>query len=363
MRMINEIKFLFGQRGYNLLSTEYLNNKQYLVFEKNGYKYYNTYNGFIKSDNFKKWSSKNPYSIENINLYLKENDISCKAIPQEYNYDNMKFQCSCGNIYEASLSNVIKTQHFCPKCGRKHSAINHRKDKIFFEKLDELNLSLLDEYHGMKCSYYFKTYDGYIFKSVARNLINIDNLQLFYYHINNKYSLQNMKLYLKQNHPKIKLLSLEYKGAKETYQFQCACGNTFHANWQWFLRGIGTKCPQCTKKISSLELKTKEWLEENNIKYIPQKIFEECKDINLLRFDFYLPDYDSVIEVDGSQHYFPVNFNGDMDKAKENFEKNKKHDIIKDDFCKKYNIKILRLPYFDFDKNDTYKEKLQTFIS
>ena len=70
-----------------------------------------------------------------------------------------------------------------------------------------------------------------------------------------------------------------------------------------------------------------------------------------------------MIEVDGSQHYSPVNFNGDIDKAQANFEKNKKHDIIKNDFCKKHNIKILRLPYFDFDKNDTYKEKLQTFIS
>ena len=215
----------------------------------------------------------------------------------------------------------------------------------------------------MKHSYYFETYNGYIFKSVAWNLINTNDLQFSYYYVNNKYSLQNMRLYLEQNHPKIKLLSLEYKGTKETYKFQCECGNIFYTSWQWFLRGVGTKCPRCTKKISSLELKTKEWLEENNVKYIPQKMFEECRDINLLRFDFYLPEYNSVIEVDGSQHYFPVSFNGDVYKAQENFEQNKKHDAIKDNFCKEYGIKILRLPYFDFNKNDTYKEKLQTFIS
>ncbi len=44
---------LFAQRGYNLLSTEYKNNKSPVIFEKNGYKYQNTYNGFIKTDNIK----------------------------------------------------------------------------------------------------------------------------------------------------------------------------------------------------------------------------------------------------------------------------------------------------------------------
>lgn len=73
MSTIEEKRKIFKQRGYNLLSKEYTNNKQYLLFEKDGYKYYNTYNGFIKTDNFKKWSENNPYSIENINLYFKNN--------------------------------------------------------------------------------------------------------------------------------------------------------------------------------------------------------------------------------------------------------------------------------------------------
>ena len=43
IRTIEEMRVLFKQRGYNLLSDEYVGNKSPLVFEKDGYKYQNTY--------------------------------------------------------------------------------------------------------------------------------------------------------------------------------------------------------------------------------------------------------------------------------------------------------------------------------
>lgn len=46
---------------------------------------------------------------------------------------------------------------------------------------------------------------------------------------------------------------------------------------------------------------------------------------------------------DGLQHYQPINYFGGLD----NFEKQKNRDNIKDNFCKKMGIKLLRISYKD----------------
>ena len=103
---------LFAQRGYNLLSTEYKNNKTPVIFEKDGYKYQNTYNGFIKTDNPKKWGINNPFSLENLSLFLKEEQADCIVAKQEYNSAFVELVCHCGNKYKVSWSNLITTKQY-----------------------------------------------------------------------------------------------------------------------------------------------------------------------------------------------------------------------------------------------------------
>ena len=111
----------------------------------------------------------------------------------------------------------------------------------------------------------------------------------------------------------------------------------------------GTGCPICKK--SKGELRVKEVLEENEIKFTPQKYFEDCKDKNPLPFDFYLDDYNIAIEYDGTQHYFPTAFfTRDEEAAKENFEYVKAHDKIKTKYCEDNGIKLIRIPYWSFNK-------------
>ena len=68
-----------------------------------------------------------------------------------------------------------------------------------------------------------------------------------------------------------------------------------------------------------------------------------------LRFDFIVKtDSEPIyIEYDGRQHFKPVNFGGiSIEKAQIRFEKQKKYDKMKDDFC---NDKLfLRIKYTDF---------------
>ena len=112
-------------------------------------------------------------------------------------------------------------------------------------------------------------------------------------------------------------------------------------------------CPYCfdTKKFvfSKGEKEVGKFLQNLNITYLPQYTFLDCRDKNLLPFDFYLPDLNKCIEYDGQHHYYPVTFNGvSKEKAKENHLLTIKHDKIKNEYCRNNNIELLRIPYYDF---------------
>lgn len=69
-----------------------------------------------------------------------------------------------------------------------------------------------------------------------------------------------------------------------------------------------------------------------------------------LPFDFYLPDFHVVIEADGEQHYFPVDFGGlGSEIANEQFHNNQKHDAIKTQYCKTNQLQLIRIPYWERD--------------
>src|SRR5690606_19492574 len=63
----------------------------------------------------------------------------------------------------------------------------------------------------------------------------------------------------------------------------------------------GQCCPKCN--ISVGERKIKDWLDARNIIYSREYIHKPFD--KRLRFDFYLPDYQTFIEFDGRQHFEP----------------------------------------------------------
>ena len=86
-------------------------------------------------------------------------------------------------------------------------------------------------------------------------------------------------------------------------------------------------------------------LDKHNIKYIPQKRYDDCRDVYTLPFDFYLPDYNLIIEIMGEQHEKPVSLFG----GQEGFEKRIEHDRIKREYLKNNHIPILDIWYYEFD--------------
>ena len=118
----------------------------------------------------------------------------------------------------------------------------------------------------------------------------------------------------------------------------------------------GWGCPKC--KTTRGERKIAQKLDELNISYIREKTFPDCKNIHSLFFDFYIPDLNTCIEYDGEQHYRPVTFGGNNDtKAIERYKSNVTRDKIKTDYCKNNGIKLIRIPYTDFDNIESILDK------
>ena len=105
--------------------------------------------------------------------------------------------------------------------------------------------------------------------------------------------------------------------------------------------------------MSSGEFFISKFLEENNIKFIHNKRFENCRDKLSLPFDFYLPDYNVCIEYQGEQHFKEIPFltycthdKKVLNKNEVGLEERQHKDNIKKEFCKNNNIKLLEPAYY-----------------
>lgn len=117
----------------------------------------------------------------------------------------------------------------------------------------------------------------------------------------------------------------------------------------------GRRCPRC--KTSKGEEVIARFLENKNIKFKVRHSFDDCRGDGILWFDFAVFDEEEklkcIIEYDGEQHYNP-------ELARGRFEINTRNDRIKDDYCKKHGIPLLRIPYWEFSN---IEKILNKFIS
>lgn len=131
----------------------------------------------------------------------------------------------------------------------------------------------------------------------------------------------------------------EYKSNKTKILHKCKiCGCEWRVKPTDILSGFG--CPKCS--ASKGEKMIAAWLDEKNILYEPQKKFDDCRNVLSLSFDFYLPNYDILIEYNGKQHYEPVDYFG----GQKRFESQVKRDNIKRDYCQRKDIFLFEIPYY-----------------
>lgn len=97
------------------------------------------------------------------------------------------------------------------------------------------------------------------------------------------------------------------------------------------------------------EEKIERILQEQQFVYEKEKTFSDLVSPkgHKLRFDFYLPDYNSCIEYDGIQH-----FENSFGKTDSEYQYYLQCDALKNLYCKNSNIKLIRIKYSDLELID-----------
>ena len=144
---------------------------------------------------------------------------------------------------------------------------------------------------------------------------------------------------------------LNYVNAQTPVEITCKKHGNFLQKPSYHLSGQG--CPKCNESKGHTFLR--KILMSNGIIFNEEKKFEDCTNnfegryCVKLPFDFYIPSKNTIIEYDGVQHYVPS-------FGKTSFEITKRNDKIKNQYCKKNGIKLIRIPY------TMKKEEIEPYI-
>lgn len=138
------------------------------------------------------------------------------------------------------------------------------------------------------------------------------------------------------------MLSDKYVNADSKLKYKCVCGNISEIMYRSFHEGH-----RCGCLISMTESNTVKFFDKYSIKFKRQKFFPDCKNIKPLPFDFYVNDK-YIIETDGGQHFKPVEIFG----GEEKFKQQVLHDNIKNEYCIRNKIPILRISFKELKKID-----------
>lgn len=275
----------FCNRDYTLEYRDYLKNTK-----RNNGKFrclHCSNRSHVKTNNH--ITTKNRLKIEEVIKRVEQKNENKLLNPEEYiNYQtaNLRILCgSCGNEFTTSLASIDNSYGACLKCSHKKTA-----------KL--LRLSQ---------------------KEVKYRIDAVNNNVLL-----------NPEDY-KDNHT-------------SNLKIKCGdCGNTYITTLANYEYNQKIRCDKCSQRISVAERKVMEVFDRFAISYDYNHNFDDCRGkYKPLPFDFYLEDMATIIETDGQHHYRPI-------WGIEHFTRTNEYDKIKNEYCSKNNIRLIRIPFWDFD--------------
>ena len=261
----------------------------------------------------------------------------------EYITAKTKIECKCKKCnYEWSPTpDNLMSGKGCPKCNNNSGlkkTTQEFKDE-YYSKYPNSNTIIIGEYKGArtkikckckKCSYEWETNPDTLLRGSGGCYKCTGHIakttQDFIKEYQEKFPNSNISIigeYIKENIP-----------------IKCKC-NICNNEWETttphrLLNGCG--CNKCSNSKGNNIIK--DILNSNNIEFIEEMKFEDCKGKGYLRYDFFLPKYNIIIEYDGEQHFTATSFYGGQD----GFEQRIEYDNIKNNYCKDNNILLLRIP-------------------
>ncbi len=150
-------------------------------------------------------------------------------------------------------------------------------------------------------------------------------------------------------------------GSNKKYWWLCKKGHKWLANCNSRV-GRNSGCPVCNE--SKGEKRITNYFQLNKIAFKRQVKFNSCRRKMPLPFDFMVKHNSSgiLIEYQGDQHYRPFTFRSSQERAVEILAEIKARDRIKADWCRSRNIKLLIIPYWNYNHieeilNELFVEK------
>ena len=276
--------------------------------------------------------------------------VKCPYCGSEYDiqlghFDRGDNCVSCCNSYKSSFAYYIQQELKEPlnkywdweknnKLGINPYYVTSQNDKKVYIKCTKTDyhesylIRLANFYNGRRCPY-CTTRNGKVHKLDSFGSLYPDKAK--YWSKNNDKSPYEVKSY-----------------SRTKYKFICEnCGSEFERSLGNLNRAdTGVFCRECNS--SQLEIKTKDILIKYNIDYKTQIKYEDLLGLGNgnLSYDFYLPDYNLLIECQGEQH---ERFIRGFHETEESFEKQLEHDRRKREYAKKNNIDLLEIWHYDMD--------------
>lgn len=301
----------------------------------------------LKGDKCPKCSGRYKTTEEIITKFkeIHNNKYDYSLVDYKFNYIKVSIICPTHGEFKQLSNNHLKGNG-CPKCVG--------KNKTTDEFINECNIKHNNKYNYSKVNYTINQkkicvicpIHGDFNIRASHHLDGSGCAKCKGLYKTNEEFINECKLIHGEN---FDYSLVKYKNCKTKVKIICPKHSLFHQTPSHHLSGEG--CPSCNE--SHGERKIRQYFEKNNVDFIFQHKFKNCRDVRPLPFDFYIPELDTCIEFDGQGHFKKFYF------EKDNIELNNRirRDSIKTKYCLDNSIELIRIRY-----DENIEEKLR-FIS
>lgn len=297
-----DVKQFFEDCGYELLSTEYNGNHSHLTVKcPHGH-----INSKVTFANFKRnikngrggcldCSGKKQLTYEQVKQELKSYGIELVSNRYENTSTKLQLKCEQGHVYESTLDNIRQTKRNRCPFCNGGVALKHNDVQLFVEQ------------------------QGYVMLNTYK---------------------PNEKLHL-----------------------ICPNGRLYDVLPMNFIHKEH-RCTQCKNTSSKGERKIYSLLHEHKIDFQTEYSFNgKCRNDltnRPLPFDIYIESLNVCIEYDGEGHYKPIiRGKQTIEEATKEYNNIVYRDGLKNRFCEEYKIKLIRIPYWEYENIEAIlKEQL-----
>lgn len=373
-RSDEDVEKMVSDLGYFLLKDYFQGRRRRIIVQDSiGYKYDIVIGHIIRGTVPEIFRKTNPFSLENIALWIKLNDRPFELTSNNKyvnNASHLRFYCyNCEDVFSSTWNQIIRGTGCALCCGSqvgKKNNLEYLRPDLANEWSPKNNISPKDVtissgkviiWKCSKCNYEWKTRiadrnSGRGCPSCCGQVLSDSN----------RLSIKFPELCSEWNFNKNNGITPNDISYGNNKRFWWKCGK---CNNEWVTSinnrtNMGSGCPKCAndKKESSLAIELKELLKNKGIYFVSEyRILRNPKTNTYLPYDIYIPSKNIFIEIQGEQHYQINGYHrlGAKRKnttPKKEFEYQKYKDKLKKKFAEKNGtyIKIDAREKLDLDK-------------